>query len=86
MWFERGRKKYCLIVNSWILLLSSQSKYIILSKSYPVSQSRYPVQLEHRICFFSLTTFPTINTFKELENLNYTLEKIVEKYNWGEKF
>ena len=28
----------------------------------------------------------TINTFKELENLNYTLEKIVEKYNWGEKF
>ena len=23
----------------------------------------------------------TINTFKELENLNYTLEKIVEKYN-----
>lgn len=28
----------------------------------------------------------TINTFKELQNLNYTLEKIVEKYNWGEKF
>ena len=28
----------------------------------------------------------TITTFKELENLNYTLEKIVEKYNWGEKF
>lgn len=28
----------------------------------------------------------TINTFKELENLNYTLEIIVEKYNWGEKF
>lgn len=28
----------------------------------------------------------TINTFKKLENLNYTLEKIVEKYNWGEKF
>ncbi|MEY8336655.1 DUF262 domain-containing protein [Lachnospiraceae bacterium 62-35] len=28
----------------------------------------------------------TVNTFKELENLNYTLEKIVEKYNWGEKF
>ena len=28
----------------------------------------------------------TINTFKELENLNYTLEKIVEKYNWGEKY
>lgn len=28
----------------------------------------------------------TINTFKELENLNYTLEKIVEKYNWEKRF
>lgn len=28
----------------------------------------------------------TMDTFVELENFNYTLEKIVEKYNWGEHF
>jgi hypothetical protein len=28
----------------------------------------------------------TIDTFVELENFNYTLEKVVELYNWGEKF
>lgn len=28
----------------------------------------------------------TMGTFAEVENFNYTLEKIVEKYNWGENF
>ena len=28
----------------------------------------------------------TMDTFAEVENFNYTLEKIVEKYNWGENF
>ena len=28
----------------------------------------------------------TRGTFAEVENFNYTLEKIVEKYNWGENF
>lgn len=28
----------------------------------------------------------TVDTFEEQENFNYTLEKIVEKYNWGEVF
>jgi hypothetical protein len=28
----------------------------------------------------------TVDTFVELENFNYTLEKVVELYNWGEKF
>lgn len=28
----------------------------------------------------------TINTFLQIENLNYTLERIVDKYNWGEIF
>lgn len=27
-----------------------------------------------------------MNVFLEVENFNYTLEKIVEKYNWGEEF
>ena len=27
-----------------------------------------------------------MDTFSKAENLNYTLEKIVEKYNWGEEF
>lgn len=28
----------------------------------------------------------SMNIFSKAENLNYTLEKIVEKYNWGEEF
>ena len=28
----------------------------------------------------------SVTTFKEVENFNYTLEKIMQKYNWGEKF
>lgn len=28
----------------------------------------------------------TMGIFAEVENFNYTLEKIVEKYNWGENF
>ena len=27
-----------------------------------------------------------ITTFNEVENFNYTLEKIMQKYNWGENF